>query len=137
MGDIELGNATISNFVITDGLRVYTARIMPTATGTVTVDVAAGVAEDLAGNGNTAALQARSTYTTPVVTCNAPNLDGRHQIWSALVTVGELSKSGETVVRHGFTQTVGDLSERNFRIGPKSYNVREITQWVISSRYCR
>ena len=132
VGDIGLGNATASNFKNITA-KVYTARIAPAAPGTVTVDVAADVAEDLAGNGNTAALQARSTYTTPVVTCNAPNLDGRHQIWSALVTVGELT-DGRNVVRHGFTQTVGDLSERNFRIGPKSYNVREITQWVISNR---
>ena len=54
-GDIELGNATASGFTMTNA-RVYTALITPGADGTVTVDVDASVAEDAAGNGNTAAM---------------------------------------------------------------------------------
>ena len=61
--------------------------------------------------------------------CRAPNLKGRLQVWSAKLTVGQVSESGN-VVRHGFTQTVGDLSERNFSFGPNNYSIREITQWV-------
>ena len=81
LGDIRLGNATASNFTDTNA-PVYTALITPTTDGAVTVNVAAGVAEDLAGNANTVALQATSTYTavgtvtestdcpdTPLTTC--------------------------------------------------------------------
>ena len=61
VGDITLGNATSSNFVSANA-PVYTARITPTEDGEVTVDVAAGVATDIAGNANTMATQASSIY---------------------------------------------------------------------------
>ena len=67
VGEITLGNATASSFMVTS-TTVYTALITPTANGAVTVDVAADVATDAAGNGNTAATQASSTYTMPVPT---------------------------------------------------------------------
>ena len=66
-GDITLGNATASTFTVTS-TTVYTALITPTANGAVTVDVAAAVALDATGNGNTAATRASSTYTMPVPT---------------------------------------------------------------------
>ena len=69
VGDITLGNATASNFTDTS-TSVYTALITPTAEGTVTVDVEAGVAQDAARNGNTAASRASSSYTaspSPVI----------------------------------------------------------------------
>ena len=62
VGDITLGNATASNFTVAS-TTVYTALITPTANGTVTVDVAVNVAQDAAGNDNTAATQASSTYS--------------------------------------------------------------------------
>ena len=64
--DITLGNATSTAFTVTSP-RVYTQTIAPEATGTVTVDVAANAAEDLAGNGNVAATRASSAYTAGVV----------------------------------------------------------------------
>ncbi|MCL1093340.1 Ig-like domain-containing protein [Shewanella kaireitica] len=60
MTDISAGNATVSNF--TGSGTTYTALITPTAAGSVTVDVAAGVAKDVADNGNTAAPQLSVTY---------------------------------------------------------------------------
>ena len=69
VGDITLGNATAANFTDTS-TSVYTALITPTAEGTVTVDVEAGVAQDAARNGNTAASRASSSYTaspSPVI----------------------------------------------------------------------
>ncbi len=60
--DITLTNATVSSFMTTTSPGVYTALITPTAAGAVTVDVAAGVATDEAGNGNSAAVQATSNY---------------------------------------------------------------------------
>ena len=62
VGDITLGNATASSFTSTS-TTVYTALVTPTAAGAVTVDVPANAAQDAAGNGNTAATRASSTYT--------------------------------------------------------------------------
>ena len=60
--DIALGNGAASSFTGSAGDTAYTAVITPPATGTVTLDVAAGAAMDLAGNDNTAAARAISTY---------------------------------------------------------------------------
>ena len=73
VGDITLGNATASNFTATS-TTVYTALITPTANGAVTVDVAADAATDEAGNGNSAATQASSNYTGPLVDTTAPTV---------------------------------------------------------------
>ena len=62
VGDITLGNATASSFTVTS-TTVYTALVTPAAAGAVTVDVSANAAQDAAGNGNTAATRANSTYT--------------------------------------------------------------------------
>ena len=67
LSDITPGNATASNFTTTTAA-VYTAQITPVADGPVTVDVAAAAAQDPAGNGNTVATQASSTYTAPDTT---------------------------------------------------------------------
>ena len=77
LADIALANATASNFTGTDGVRAFAALITPTATGAVTVDVAANVATDAAGNDNTAATQATSTYTAPVDNTAPTSSDGR------------------------------------------------------------
>ena len=66
VGDITLGNATASSFTVTS-TTVYAALVTPTATGAVTVDVPANAAQDAAGNGNTAATQASSTYSGTVI----------------------------------------------------------------------
>ena len=65
LGDIGMGNGTASDFMETS-TSVYTALITPAVDGLVTVDVAKEVATDLAGNDNTAATQATSTYTASV-----------------------------------------------------------------------
>ena len=53
--DIVVGNGTVSNFAGSGA--VYTFDVTPNAIGEVTVDIAAGVAEDADGKGNTAAPQ--------------------------------------------------------------------------------
>ena len=68
------GNATASQFTGSDGDTAYTALITPASDGTVTVDVAAGVAADAAGNDNAAAPQATSAYSAQVVDTTAPRV---------------------------------------------------------------
>ena len=55
--DISVANGSADNFVGSDGDSVYTFDVTPNAIGVVTVDIAADVAEDSDGNGNTAAVQ--------------------------------------------------------------------------------
>ena len=59
--DITLTNATASSFTAVNG-STYTALITPLVTGAVTLDVNANIAQDSAGNLNTAAIQANSNY---------------------------------------------------------------------------
>ena len=63
--DIGLVNAGASGFTEDTAGTTWSATIAPTADGAVHVDVAANAAEDAAGNGNTAATRASSTYTAP------------------------------------------------------------------------
>ena len=66
MEDVTVGNGAASDFSVTRAGEVWTALITPSATGTVTMEMAAGVATDLAGNENMAAPLVSSTYTSPV-----------------------------------------------------------------------
>ncbi|MBD0369759.1 MAG: DUF11 domain-containing protein [Pyrinomonadaceae bacterium] len=69
-GDIVAGNGTVSNFAGSGAN--YTFDLVPTGQGLVTADIGAGVAQDGAGNSNTAATQFSRTYDTvgPTVTIN-------------------------------------------------------------------
>lgn len=60
--DITVGNGSKSNF--SGSGTTYTCDVTPTASGNVTVDVAAGVAQDGAGNTNDAAIQFSITAVT-------------------------------------------------------------------------
>ncbi|GAB3588258.1 hypothetical protein GCM10027345_39970 [Hymenobacter daeguensis] len=59
--DVTVSNGTVSNF--SGSGTSYSFDVTPTASGTVTVNVAANVAHDAAGNGNTAAAPLTRTYT--------------------------------------------------------------------------
>ena len=48
--DVSVANGTASNFVGSDGSSVYTFDVTPNAIGAVTVDIAAGAAQDSDGN---------------------------------------------------------------------------------------
>jgi hypothetical protein len=54
--DVTVGNGRVSNFTTSDNI-IYTTEITPDGSGDVTIDVYAGVAEDLFGNPNSAATQ--------------------------------------------------------------------------------
>ena len=53
--DIAVGNGAAGNFSGSDGDSVYTFEVTPDTVGTVTVEIAAGAAQDAGGDGNTAA----------------------------------------------------------------------------------
>lgn len=81
-GDVTVSNGSLSGF--SGGGAVYTANVIPSSDGPVTVTVTAGAAQDAAGNGNTAA-----TFTTtydsvaPVVlsiTCPITNLTSAYSV---------------------------------------------------------
>ena len=55
VGDITVANGSAGNFVGSDGDSDFTFDVTPNAVGVVTLDIAAGVAQDSDGNGNTAA----------------------------------------------------------------------------------
>ena len=120
VGDITLGNATASNFTVTS-TTVYTALITPTANGTVTVDVAVNVAQDAVGNDNTAATQASSTYTAPVITIEA----GTSPVTEGTSAAFALSRAGSTTaeltVNATVSETGGDM------VAPANEGARTVT----------
>ena len=61
LGDITIGNGSVAGFVVLDS-NTYTADITPDGNGDITIDVAAGVAQDEASNNNTAAAQVVVTF---------------------------------------------------------------------------
>ena len=76
LGEITVGNGAASSFTGSDGDTRYTALITPATNGAVTIDVAANVATDIAGNNNSAAVQATSTFTTPVPEISVSSSEG-------------------------------------------------------------
>ena len=73
VGDITVGNGTAGSFTAVDG-NTYTAQIIPTAEGAVTIDVAGSVATDDAGNNNTAASQASTQFDSTAPTVQIQNV---------------------------------------------------------------
>ncbi|OON68233.1 hypothetical protein B0919_13835 [Hymenobacter sp. CRA2] len=65
-GDVTVGNGTITSGSFSGSGTTYNFTVTPTAPGTVTVSVPANVAQDQAGNGNTAATQFSIQYNLPV-----------------------------------------------------------------------
>jgi hypothetical protein len=61
-GDITVNSGSASNLTAVTGTREFTADISPSANGTITVNVGAGVCNDKAGNDNLAASQFSITY---------------------------------------------------------------------------
>ena len=66
LSDLVLGNASASEFNGSD--TVFTALITPLGNGASTLDIPAGVAQDAAGNSNTAAVQVSTSFDTSAPT---------------------------------------------------------------------
>lgn len=88
--DILLGNASASAFNASSST-VYTATITPTANGSVTVDVNAGVAQDAATNGNLAASQFSLEYdnTQPAIVISGSVTSPTNSAFTATFTFSE------------------------------------------------
>ncbi|MEE2565079.1 Ig-like domain-containing protein [Hyphobacterium marinum] len=104
IGDFAVGNGAASNFNAVSGT-VYTATITPAADGPVTVDIAAGAAQDAASNASTAATQFSLTYdaTAPTVAITS----------SASGTVGGAFPITVTFSENVFGFGSGDLTVGN------------------------
>jgi PKD repeat protein len=90
VSDITVGNGTATSFAATS-TSVYTAVITPSADGTVTVDVAANVAQDAASNGNSAASQftIEADLTSPTLTISSAAADPANGAFTATFTFSE------------------------------------------------
>ena len=105
--DVSLSGsvASITSWRTNSGNTVYTATITPTASGTVTIGVAANVATDAAGNQNTAATSKNVTVsvdtTSPGVTVSVPS-SVQNGAFNATITFTEPVS--------GFTQSEVSLS---------------------------
>ena len=108
--------ASITGWSANSGNTVYTATITPTASGTVTIGVAANVATDAANNQNTAA-----TSKTVTIDVDAPT-----------VTIGVLSgtQTGAFDATITFTETVSGFAQSDVSL---SGSAASITGWSANS----
>ena len=73
-GDVSVTGGTLSGFTAVSGI-TYTFNMTPsTSSSTVTVNIAANVTQDQAGNGNTAASQYSLTFVAPTITVGPASL---------------------------------------------------------------
>ncbi len=89
LADMSVGNGIASNFA--GSADTYTATITPSADGTVTIDVAAAVAQDAAGNDNIAATQfsIENDETAPTVTVTSTDNDPTSGAFDITITFSE------------------------------------------------
>ncbi len=89
IGDISIGNGSVSGLSGSGGL--YTATITPASDGTVTIDVPGAVAQDAAGNDNTAATQftIENDETPPAVTITSTASDPINEAFDITLTFSE------------------------------------------------
>ena len=117
VGDITLTNASASSFTVTSTAtvsgstvtrtKVSTALVTPAAAGAVTVDVSANAAQDAAGNGNTAATRASSTYAVPAITITA----GASPVTEGTSAVFTLSRTVSTTAALTVNVTVSEAGD--------------------------
>jgi len=102
-GDVAVSNGTLSGF--SGSGSTYTFNVTPSGNGAVTVNIAANVAQDAAGNTNTAASQYSITYAAPNTTV-------------ASITRLNLSPTATPQVRYQvvFASNVTGLTVSNFSV---------------------
>lgn len=98
IGDLTVGNGTAGNFAGSG--TSYTADITPTASGAVTVDIAADAFHDAAGNGNIAATQFSITAIVWII----------RDDYNDTVAAGAVN--GTTATPTGGTRTAADTNSK-------------------------
>ncbi len=90
LGDIEVTGGSADNLQATSG-SLYTADILPSGDGEITVEIAAGIATDNIGNDNTAATPFTIMYdgTSPVIVLNG-DADLQHEAGTPFVDPGSV-----------------------------------------------
>ncbi len=112
VGDITVSNGSAGAFTEATPKRIWTARITPDVSGAVTVSVPANVVKDDAGNDNTAATAAQSTYTASVIDNVAPTV-------TSIVRqspTDENTNADTLIWRVTFSETVTKVDANDFEI---------------------
>lgn len=130
LGDITVGNGTASGLAGTG--TTYTALITPASDGTVTIDVAANVAIDIAGNGNNAALQAASGFdgTAPSVAITGAPASSNGTPFSVTITFSEDIGGfveGDIAIANGATSNFLAVSRSEFTLDVTPTGAGDIT----------
>ena len=110
-GDVTVGGGTLSNFVAVDG-NTYTADITPGGAADVTIDISANVAQDGAGNNNTAATQVTVTDASDTIapTVRIQNAPAEHDQSTGFAVTFEFSENVVNFVAGDVTVGNGTLS---------------------------
>ena len=113
--------ASITGWKSNSNSTIYTATITPTASGTVTINVAANVATDAANNPNTAATAKNVTVslnTKPPRDTNAPSVS---------ITAPSAVQNGAFSVTITFTETVSGFTQSDLSLSGTA--TASITNW--------
>ena len=128
-GDLSISgtaNATITAWNTTDDT-VYTAKITPATTGTITLSVAAGVATDAASNPNT---ETSETQTVTAFVTQQQIVDTTSP--SVSITVPSGTQNGAFSVTITFTEAVSGFVQSELSLMSNTAGAT-ITAWVASS----
>jgi hypothetical protein len=99
---IMVTNGTVTSALTNTGT-AYSFSVTPTASGVVTVSVAANAAQDAVGNGNLAALPVSLTYTQPIPAPTITSLNPATGPVGTRVTIMGTNLGGTTAVRFNGT----------------------------------
>jgi len=111
VGDITVGNGAADNFAGSGA--DYTFDVTPTADGEVTVDIAAGVAEDAAANPNEVAPQFSITYDSAAPTATVSPVDTATDVALDAVVTAAFGEDvlegalGDITITTGVTEVTG------------------------------
>ena len=138
VGDVTVGNGAASAFTEDTAGRVWTATVTPEVNGTaVTLDVAANVATDDAGNGNEAASSVSLAYTRTLAapaTFTATGGDGQVTLnWGAPADSGGTAALSKYQYRYGSGSTVTWGSWADVADSDDDSDVTDETSATISS----
>ncbi len=140
IGDITPGNATLSAFQTVTPETVYSVLVTPTAQGAMTLDVAESIAQDAAGNFNTAAAQFSTNFDDirPNVTfLNVPSQVTNGTPFTITVqfdedVTGFDATTADVVVTNGSVTATNTVDARNYDVTVTPSSDQDVTIDVIA-----